>query len=94
MYLTALIKSKPGNATKLSSLALDLVTASRHDEGCEQYHLHQSLQDENLFIFQERWASEELLQAHNQQPHLQHFAASVKDLIEGEIIIHQHELIA
>ena len=91
MYLTALIKSKAGHAADLKPFLLDLVKASRAEEGCLQYDLHQSNEDENLFIFHEQWKDEEALMVHYQQPHLQQLVKVGEELIEGEIIIYKHE---
>lgn len=94
MYLTALIKSKPGNAEALESHLYKLVAASRADIGCEQYDLYRSAEDKNLFIFQEQWKDEEALQNHNKQPHLIQFQADIKDLIDGEVSIYKQIKIA
>lgn len=94
IYLTAIVKSKPGQSEPLKALLLDLVAASRAESACIQYDLHQSEEDADLFLFQEEWASEEGLALHNSQPHLAAFGEQSKDLREGQIIIYRTQKVA
>ena len=89
IYLTALVKSKPGKAEQLKAILKNMVVESRKEDACIQYDLHQSTDDENLFIFQEEWASAEGLEAHNQQPYLTDFAKVAPELTDGAVVIHR-----
>lgn len=94
IYLTALVKSKTGKADELKAILINMVIQSRQEEACIQYDLHQSTDDENLFIFQEEWASAEGLEAHNQQPYLTAFASVAPELTEGTVVIHRTQKIS
>jgi quinol monooxygenase YgiN len=94
IYLTALVKSQPGKAEQMKALLLELVAGSKTEAACLQYDLHQSLDDENLFIFHEEWANDAGLQQHNSQPHIQKFIAASGNVLDGEIIIHKTQKIA
>jgi quinol monooxygenase YgiN len=94
IYLTAIVRSKPGQSESLKPLLFDLVAASKQEAACIQYDLHQSEQDPDLFIFHEEWASQEGLELHNSQPHLADFGERSQDLREGQTIIYQTQKVA
>ena len=94
IYLTAIIKCKPGFAAAMKLLLMDLVAPSKTEDTCLQYDLHQSATDENLFIFHEEWANPEGLQEHNEKPYIKRFISDSKDIIDGTTIIHQTKKIA
>lgn len=88
IYLTALVKSKPGHAAALKILLLDLVKGSRTEKACLQYELHQSSTDENQFIFHEEWADQQGLELHGKQEHIHLFAKASADLLDGPMVLH------
>jgi quinol monooxygenase YgiN len=92
IYLTAIIKSKPGQAEPLKVLLLDLVAASKKEAACIQYDLHQS--EDDVFIFHEEWASKEGLELHNSQPHLVEFGERAKNIAAGRTIVYQTKKLA
>ena len=94
IYLTAIVKSKPGNSEALKELLLILVENSKKEEACLQYDLHQSQNEPDFFIFHEEWESQAGLDLHNTQPHIVHFVAASAHLIEGQISIYQTNKIA
>ncbi|MFB6457825.1 putative quinol monooxygenase [Chitinophaga sp. Hz27] len=51
IYLTAIIKSKPEFREEVLAQLKVMVEATRKEEACLQYDLHQGIQDENLFTF-------------------------------------------
>ncbi|WP_221392511.1 putative quinol monooxygenase [Dyadobacter sp. NIV53] len=88
IYLTATVKSKPGNNEALKKLLLELVENSRQEEACVQYDLHQSQNDPDFFIFHEEWKSREGLDLHNNQPYILDFGVKSAELIDGQVGIH------
>jgi quinol monooxygenase YgiN len=88
LFLTAVSKSKPGSSQELKALLLELVKNSRQEAACIQYDLHQSTDDENMFIFHEEWQSEEGFKLHNTQPHILKHKEASKDIIDGPTILH------
>jgi quinol monooxygenase YgiN len=93
-YLTVLILCKEGNAPIVKQRLLSLLQQSRSEPACLQYDLHQSLENKNLFIFQEEWASEAGWEAHNQQPYVTHFGSEAADLLDGPIRVYRTEKLA
>lgn len=91
IYLTAIIKAKPGNAELMKTILLELVGHSSKEEACLQYELYQ---EENTFIFHERWKDEAGLDLHNQQPHLKAFISKTADIIDGTPVIYQTQRLA
>lgn len=68
-HLIVTISSKPGHASDLKSVLLELVKASRVETGCIRYDLAQSGANSEIFFLVECWESEEALRAHEQTPH-------------------------
>jgi quinol monooxygenase YgiN len=94
IYLTAILKSKPGNASVLKDYLKELVIASRKEEACLQYDLHQLTEDENIFIFHEIWADQKGLDLHNSQVHLQHFAQQAGEILDGPVVIYKTDKVS
>lgn len=89
IYLTAIIKSKPGQAEVLKQHLLELVSHSKKETACIQYDLNQVVDDPNIYIFHEEWSDAAGLELHNSQPHIQNFINNTNDLREGDIIIYK-----
>jgi quinol monooxygenase YgiN len=94
IYLTAIIKSKPGYADALKAHLLELVSHSKTEIACLQYDLHQVEEDPNIYIFHEEWSDAAGLELHNSQPHLQKFVTNSADLRDGDIIIYKTHLVS
>jgi quinol monooxygenase YgiN len=93
IYLTAVIKSTSGNVAVLKSLLLDLVNHSTKEEACLQYELHQSEEDQNIFIFHETWRDQAGLDLHNQQPYIKALSDN-GTIIDGPVIIYKTQKIS
>jgi quinol monooxygenase YgiN len=63
------LRAKQGQQLSLESEIRALIAPTRKEEGCLQYDFHRSLDDPNLFLLHEVWASREHHQAHRQTPH-------------------------
>ena len=81
----AKIKAKEAMADTVKQQALALVKPTRSEAGCISYDLHQSDEDENLFMFYENWISKKALDEHIQTPHLQTFIAKAGELLAGAL---------
>ncbi|KIO78788.1 antibiotic biosynthesis monooxygenase [Pedobacter lusitanus] len=88
LYLTAIIKSTPGNAEQLKALLKTLVIGSKSEAACIQYDLHQAQEDPNVLIFHEEWASRQEWDLHNATPHIKKFAADAAIILDGKPIIY------
>ncbi|AWH87422.1 putative quinol monooxygenase [Limnobaculum parvum] len=60
-----------------------LVDSSRDEAGCLQYDLHQDNQNSQVYVFVERWASQEILDIHNNSSHFVSFGQFAKGKIES-----------
>jgi quinol monooxygenase YgiN len=87
--LTAIVRSKPGNSETMKAFLLELVSESIKEPACIQYDLHQSADDENMFIFHEIWKGEDGLDIHNGQPHIKRFGEHVAEIIDGPVVIYK-----
>lgn len=87
--LTVILKSKPENREILKTLLLDLVQKSTKEDACLQYDLHQSLEDSEIFIFHEVWASEAGLKLHNGQSYVISFFENAKVMLQELPIIYR-----
>ncbi|NJM52277.1 MAG: hypothetical protein HC846_02105 [Blastocatellia bacterium] len=55
LYLTARLKVKADKVEELKQAALAIVDDSRSEEGCISYNVHQSIEDETVFVWRECW---------------------------------------
>ncbi|MBO9613226.1 MAG: antibiotic biosynthesis monooxygenase [Dyadobacter sp.] len=92
IYLTAVIESKTAHRDEVRATLLNMVTESRKEPACLQYDLYQDDNNSNVFVFQEIWESREGLDAHNAQPYIQAFVASLEKLEANPQIYLTHPL--
>lgn len=93
IYLTAILKSKTDKIQELKTILDNMVLNTRKEEACEKYDLHQGLEDETVFIFQEIWKSKEGLDAHNQQLYIKEFVEKAPELLEEPAEIYLAKLV-
>lgn len=77
----AKVKAKEGMVKEVKQELMSLVATTRSEPGCIDYNLHQSTDDESLFMFYENWTSKQALDEHIQTPHLQAFIAKADKLL-------------
>lgn len=80
--LTAVIKSKPECREEVMAVLQKMVTATRKEEACIQYDLHQGVEDGNLFVFYEIWRDQRGLDRHNSQPYMLAFGELANDSLQ------------
>lgn len=81
LTVTAMVRAKPGNESKVREELLSLIDPSRADRGCLNYDLHQSAEDPAVFMFHENWTSKAELDAHLAKPDLQSTLGRVVPLL-------------
>lgn len=86
IYLTVIVKAKAENHQEIKTLLYSLPEESKKEEACMEYDVHQSIDDENTFIINEKWESLDGLSLHNEQPYSKDFFASFDKLQEKPII--------
>ncbi|AKG34636.1 putative quinol monooxygenase [Paenibacillus durus] len=81
--ITAILQAKPGKEQLLHQELVKLVTPSRSEEGCIKYVLHQSIENNAVFVFYEIWKDEESINFHIETDHYKQFRRNIEDLIES-----------
>lgn len=86
IYLTVVVKARPEHQQEIKTLLYSLPELSKKEEACIEYDVHQSIDDENTFILNEKWESLDGLSLHNEQPYSKEFFALFDKLQENPII--------
>lgn len=58
-----------------------LAAASRAEDGCLNYRLHEDTEQRNHFVFVEEWESQEILEAHGKTPHIAEFMGAAGNFL-------------
>ena len=85
--ITAIFKCDPEFLVQLKTLFEPLVAATRKEEACIQYDLHQSKEDENIFLMLEEWVDEPGFEQHLKTEHFIIFAEHVPPLLNAPLQI-------
>ena len=80
---------KKGMVGEALELLKDLQNATRNESGCQMYQLHQSIEDETVFVLYESWTDKNSLDNHFQSPHFTRWLAREKNYMAApaEVII-------
>src|ERR1700730_7241016 len=70
IYVVATTQVKPESREAFIEGAKQCIAAPRQEKGCFSYESHTSINDPNLFVVVERWASREAHNAHGRSPHM------------------------
>ena len=70
ILVVATLKIEDGKVDEAVAELTPVVEATHQEEGCLSYILHQDVNDPNTLVFVERWATQDALNAHMQQPHM------------------------
>lgn len=90
----ARFRAKKGMEDKLRSEIMALVMPTRSEEGCLNYDLHQSREEEGLFVLYENWVSKEALDEHLEKPYLVAFKEKAPELMDGPLDISLWQMIS
>lgn len=85
LIVIARLKAKPGMEDLVGESLRQLIAPTRAEAGCLDYILHRDNDDPAVWIMYERWVSRADLDAHFQQPYLQHLLASVPQMLDGGV---------
>ncbi|MFT4666595.1 MAG: quinol monooxygenase YgiN [Polaribacter sp.] len=85
LTVVAKVTAKSGKEAELKQALEALIPITLKEEGCINYDLHVSADNEGVFLFYENWTSHDLWQNHMNNEHLQDFVAKMPDIVEGEI---------
>ena len=79
-------KAKAGKEEQLREQLLELVKASRTEDGADFYELFET-KDGGEFLFSEQYASAEDFELHKSSDHFKAAADALEMLLEGELTI-------
>lgn len=81
VIVVAQIRAKDGMAETVKQELAALVDPTLSENGCLAYALHQSIENQSLFMFYEKWVSKKDLDEHMQMPHMKAHLKKAKDLL-------------
>ncbi|MDH2435509.1 putative quinol monooxygenase [Pokkaliibacter sp. MBI-7] len=94
LTIMAYVRAQQGQSLHLGRALIELVEPSRAEEGCQAFDVHQSLDDQDLWVIVERWRNEDDLQAHFRQPHMQHFIDRLPELVHGVFDLYHYQMMS
>lgn len=68
--------AKDENIGELKGLLVDMIDASRAEDGCLFYYIHQMSDKPNTFVVLESWRDDDALDGHKQSAHYAHYKSS------------------
>lgn len=78
------VRLAPGEVERLRPAALEMLRATREEEGCMEYAFAIDLADPQVFRIVERWFDQDALNAHFASPHMAAFNKAMGEAkIEG-----------
>jgi quinol monooxygenase YgiN len=77
----AYIEVNPGGEEEFLLAARDVVAATREEEACINYDLHQLTTKPSQFVFYENWTSLAGLDQHSKSDHIQTFRSRISHLL-------------
>ncbi|MGP4068345.1 putative quinol monooxygenase [Halobacillus sp. B29] len=80
--ITAVFKPKDGHKDALLDELEKVKKASRKEEGCIQYDLHQSIESNTIFLY-EVWKDSGAVQNHIETVHYKTYRENTEDLLES-----------
>jgi len=73
-------RAAPGRIDDLRRALLGVVGATRAEDGCLRYDLHDSIDDADVLAFYEIWATPAAHAAHDRTPHIVDLVARLPEL--------------
>ena len=86
------VRTDAAKRAELIRIGTAVATASRGEDGCIAYGVHEALDAPNEFMFVEEWRDDDALQAHFKTPHIAEFMAAIPDAIVGAPDVKFHEV--
>ncbi|MGM7701814.1 putative quinol monooxygenase [Pseudalkalibacillus sp. Hm43] len=82
IVINAIFKPKSDKVEEFFKELKEVQRASREEEGCVQYELHQGLEDDTFMLY-EIWENETAFEEHITTDHYNHYRDQTADLIES-----------
>lgn len=90
MVVAGEIRIDPEKRDDAVAAVLEMMAATRDEEGCVAYVFSGDLEDPGLFRLFEEWETAEALEAHFETPHMADFQAKIADVGVSQRIIHKY----
>ena len=84
LTVVAKITANKGKEKETKEALELLIPTTLKEEGCINYDLHVSEENEEIFLFYENWTNRELWEKRMSTEHLKQFMAKADDLLEGD----------
>ena len=90
IFTIAVLKAKDGRLDDLKSTLEQLAEETRKETGAVEYFfVHDTNHDPNTIVSYEKWQNQEEEAKHWQTPHLKNAIGEMKDILDGEPVIHR-----
>ncbi|MCY1152552.1 MAG: putative quinol monooxygenase [Sphaerochaetaceae bacterium] len=81
LSLVAIIKVASDQRDLVLNEIMKIIPKTREEVGCIDYEFHQDINDENVFIFYENWATRSDWQNHVNSEHMKAYSLLTSDFI-------------
>lgn len=92
--VVASLKAVDGKGSELIAVLMDLIRATRREQGCIRYELLRGSADASDFVFVEEWSSAAAFDEHLKSPHLQDAVKKATPLLAQSPDIRRYSLVA
>jgi len=84
LTVIAHLVARPEKIEDAKAFLMSLITRTRAEAGCVDYHLHQSEEDPTSFYFYENWTSRKALDEHMETPYLRELVARKAEFLKSD----------
>ena len=90
IYTIAVLKAKDGRLDDLKSTLSKLAMETREEKGAiEYFFVHDENYDPNTIVSYEKWENADEEAAHWKTPHLRQAIRDMKDILDGDPVVHR-----
>ena len=90
VYTIAVLKAKDGRLDDLKSTLSHLATETRREKGAiEYFFVHDENYNPNIIVSYEKWENATEEAAHWKTPHLREAIGKMKDILDGDPVVHR-----
>ena len=90
IYTIAVLKAKPGRLDDLKAVLTTLAAETRQEPGAVEYvFIQDQAHDENTIVSYEKWADAAQEAGHWKTPHLRSAIKQMKNVLDGDPVIHR-----
>lgn len=81
--INAILIAREGKEEALRDELINVVQASRKEEGCISYIFHESTENPSTFVFYENWRDEDALNSHINSQHYKAYRKNIETLVQN-----------